>query len=186
MDQSANARMLTKLMFRLLPVQALLVAVDSLDGFVSSFFANNYVGVEAMSAVGMYSPLNVFITALALLLSGGTSILCGKFLGRNEKEKLQNVFPLNVLLTGAISIALAVIFIFLALFNLTGLFCPDETIRPLFNAYLIGQSLGLLPNMMTNQLPVFLSLENKDDRTLLSSIVYVISSLIFNILKMLE
>ena len=182
MEQSANARMLTKLMFRLLPVQALLVAVDSLDGFVSSYFANNYVGVEVMSAVGMYSPLNVFITALALLLSGGTSILCGKFLGRNEEKKLQNVFSLNVLLTGAISFALAVIFIFLALFNLTGLFCPDETVRPLFNAYLIGQSLGLLPNMMTNQLPVFLSPENKDDRTLLSSIVYVISSLIFNIL----
>ena len=182
MDQSANAKMVTKLMFRLLPVQVLLVAVDSLDGFVSSFFANNYVGVEAMSAVGLYSPINMLITAIALLLSGGTSIVCGKYLGRNQQEKIQDVFSLNILLTSGIAIILASIFILSALTGLTSIICQDETIRPLFNAFLIGQSLGILPNMMTNQLPVFLSFENKDDRTLLSSIVYVVSSLLLNIL----
>jgi len=178
--QNANARMVTKLMFRLLPVQALLVAVDSLDGFVSSFFANNYVGVEAMSAVGLYSPINTFIGALSLMLSGGTSIVCGKYLGRNQNDKLQDVFSLNVLLTSGLSFILALVFIFMSLSNLTTVFCDDEAIRPLFNAYLIGQALGFLPNIMTNQLPVFLAFENRDDRTLISSIAYVLSSIAFN------
>ena len=44
--------MITKLMFRLLPAQILLNAVNAVNGIVSSFFASNYVGVDTMSAVG--------------------------------------------------------------------------------------------------------------------------------------
>ena len=41
MTQTASAKMLTKLMFRLLPIQILLAAVGSVNGIVSSFFASN-------------------------------------------------------------------------------------------------------------------------------------------------
>ena len=52
-EPKANAKMVTKLLFRLLPIQILLAAVNSVNGIVSSFFAANYVGVNAMSAVGL-------------------------------------------------------------------------------------------------------------------------------------
>ena len=38
-EQAANAKMVTKLMFRLLPIQVLLAAVSAVNGIVSSFFA---------------------------------------------------------------------------------------------------------------------------------------------------
>ncbi|MBQ6494079.1 MAG: ATP-binding protein [Erysipelotrichaceae bacterium] len=174
--------MLTKLMFRLLPVQVLLAAVDSLDCLVSSYFASNYIGVSAMSAVGLYSPINMFITAVALLLAGGTSIICGKYLGRNEHEKLQNVFSLDLFLTAAVSLALTVLFITGSLFDLTGIITADVMIRPIFNKYLFGLALGILPNIMTNQLPIFLSMENMNSRTLLSSIIYTVSTVFLNFL----
>ena len=110
--------MLTKLMFSLLPVQILLAAVDSLDCFVSSYFASNFVGVTAMSAVGLYSPINLFVGALSLILAGGTSIICGKYLGRNEHEKLQNVFSLNLMVTFTVSAVLTIVFIVLGSFDL--------------------------------------------------------------------
>ena len=72
MEQKANLKMLTKLMFRLLPVQILLAAVSAVNGIVSSFFASNYVGVNAMSAVGLYSPLSMFINAVSTILVGGS------------------------------------------------------------------------------------------------------------------
>lgn len=55
--------MLRKLMFRLLPIQVLLAAVGAVNGLVSSYFASNFVGVEAMSAVGLYSPINMLMAA---------------------------------------------------------------------------------------------------------------------------
>ncbi len=36
-EQAANAKMVSKLMFRLLPIQILLAAVGSVNGIVSSF-----------------------------------------------------------------------------------------------------------------------------------------------------
>ena len=38
-EKTANAKMVTKLLFRLLPVQILLAAVGAVNGIVSSFFA---------------------------------------------------------------------------------------------------------------------------------------------------
>ncbi|MBQ6650493.1 MAG: hypothetical protein IJM67_04500 [Atopobiaceae bacterium] len=54
-DQTASAKMLSKLMFRLLPAQVLLYMVGAVNGLVSSYFAANYVGVTAMGAVGLYA-----------------------------------------------------------------------------------------------------------------------------------
>ncbi|MBQ5959322.1 MAG: hypothetical protein IJL53_01515 [Firmicutes bacterium] len=47
MDQTSNRKMITKLMFRLLPVQILLSLVGSVNGIVSSYFASNFIGVDA-------------------------------------------------------------------------------------------------------------------------------------------
>ena len=41
--EKANAKVVTRLMFRLLPIQVLLMAVGAVNGIVSSFFATNYV-----------------------------------------------------------------------------------------------------------------------------------------------
>ena len=50
--------MVRKLMFKLLPVQILLAAAGTINMIVSSYFVSNFVGTEAMSAVGLYGPLN--------------------------------------------------------------------------------------------------------------------------------
>ena len=58
---NSNTKMLTKLMFRLLPVQIILAGIGAVNGIVSSFFASNYVGVDAMSAVGLFQPFQLFL-----------------------------------------------------------------------------------------------------------------------------
>ena len=72
--QSANAKIVTELMFRLLPVQVVLAAVAAVSGIVSSYFASGFIGVSAMSAGGLYSPVNMLLTAISLMLSSGATI----------------------------------------------------------------------------------------------------------------
>ena len=173
MNQAANAKIVTKMMFRLLPIQILLAAVGAVNGIVSSFFASNYVGIDAMSAVGLYSPIQMLITAVSLMISGGSVILCGKYLGQNQQKKLQNVFSLNLVVSLLISGLFVVLFLLLGFFDLTGFLTGDETVRPIFNRYLLGQSIGVLPLLVGNQLPAFLSMENKGKRTMIASLVYI-------------
>ena len=57
-----------KMMFRLLPIQVLFAAVGSVNGLVSSYFATNYVGIDAMTAVGLYNPFTLLIGAVCTVI----------------------------------------------------------------------------------------------------------------------
>ena len=144
MNQAANAKMVTKLLFRLLPIQILLGAVGAVNGIVSSFFASNYVGIDAMSAVGLYSPLNMLISSISTILVGGAVILCGKYMGKNQQDKMQNVFSLNLVVSTLVALAFVLLFLVLGQFDLTGFLAKDGTVRSIFNRYLMGQAIGIL------------------------------------------
>ena len=137
--------MVKKLMFRLLPVQIILAAAGTINMIVSSFFASNCVGQNAMSAVGLYGPLNMFFGAISLMLVGGSSILCGEYLGQNHQEKLRGVYTLDVIVSALLGLLFTAIILALAVFDLTGFFTSDAAVRPLFNQYLIQQSVRLFP-----------------------------------------
>ena len=181
-DQAANAKMVTKLLFRLLPIQILLAAVGAVNGIVSSFFASNYVGVDAMSAVGLYSPINLLLSAVSTVLVGGAVILCGKYMGKNEQDKVQDVFSLNLAVSVLAALLFTALFLLVGLFDLSGFLTKDGAVRPLFNRYLVGQAIGVLPCMLGNAFAAFLSLENKGRRTITASLIYIAVNLALNYL----
>ncbi len=182
MQQKANFQTIGRLMLRLLPVQVLLAAVGAVNGIVSSFFASNFVGVDAMSAVGLYSPLNMLFSAISMMLVGGSSILCGKYMGQNEQEKMQSVFSASLALTSLIGAAFALLFVFLAVFDFTGFMTQDAVVRPLFNRFLLGQAVGVVPFLVGSQLPAFLAIENRERRTTIASLVYIAVNVALNFL----
>lgn len=182
MDQKANAKMITRLMFRLLPAQILLVAVGAVNGIVSGFFASNYIGVEAMSAVGLYSPVSMFIGAISTMVIAGSAILCGRFMGQNDQEKLQSTFSLNLIISMVIGVAFTLLLLIAGLLDLTGFITNDETVRPLFNNYLIGQAIGIIPFILGGQLPAYLIMENRNKRAFAAGLIYAACNIILNYL----
>ena len=179
-EQKANTRMLTGLMFRLLPIQILLVAVGAVNGIVSSFFATNFVGIDAMSAVGLFAPINMLITSISTILVGGSVILCGKYMGKNETEKMQNVFSLNLIGSLLISALFILAFLLLGLFDLTGFLTKDAAVRAYLNRYFLGQAIGVIPLMLGSAFAAFLSLENKGRLTLIASLCYIVANILLN------
>ncbi|MCR5372388.1 MAG: ATP-binding protein [Solobacterium sp.] len=181
MDKNRNLKMIMSLMFRLLPVQILAAAVGSINGIVSSYFATNYVGIDAMSAVGLYSPVGFLLGAVTTLLAGGCAILSGQYLGQNRMDRLQSVFALDLVISTIVALILAAAGFFIGLRDLTGMFTQDMTIRPLFNRYLIGQAVGILPLILGGQMPVFLAIENQRRRTTMASLIYIAVNLALNL-----
>ena len=178
--ETKNTQLISKLFFRLLPIQILICVVRVVNGIVSSFFASNYIGTEAMSAIGLYNPLNQFLTALSLTIMGGASVLCGKYIGRNEKEKTQRIFSMDLTITLIVCAVMMFLYGLASVTDMTRVMTDDVAVRRNLNQYILGQCIGFFPMMMTTHLSSFLSLENQMKRTLYASFVYIIVSVFLN------
>ncbi len=160
----SDAKMITKLFFRLLPVQILLVAVGSINSLIDGAMAARYIGPLAMAVIGLYAPAVKIIETVNGVLLGGSQILCGQFLGKNQIERTRNVFSLDMGLLLAVS----------GLFTVAGLAVPQavagllganaDTLKGLTD-YVHGMAYGLIPQFLTAQLTVFLQIEQQQRRT---------------------
>ena len=178
----SNRKLTLHLMFRLLPMQIVLALVGTFNAIISGLFASNFVGVNAMTAIGLFNPINMFIQALSAMLVGGVTILCGKYMGRNEEDRVQDVFTLGNILALAIGLLFSVFCLVIGAFNLSGFLSNDPAVRPLLDAYMIGQAIGIIPLLLGNQLASFLSLRNNAKRTIIAGVVFIIVNLILNLL----
>ena len=163
----------SRLMFRLLPLQVLLSAIGAVNGIVTGLFTSNSVGTQAMTAVGLYSPITMFIGAMSTILVGGSMILCGRYMGKNLTQKVQSVFSLDVVLSLLLSAVLVAFHLLAALGAKNGFLTRDPELWRIFRVFLLGQAIGVLPQILGNQLAAFLSLENRKRRTTIASLVYI-------------
>ena len=178
-DQS---QLISKLFFRLLPVQILILAVNEVNAIIASFFASNYIGTEAMSAIGLYSPISMFLVAVQVTFVGGSQLLCGKYMGRNEKEGTQRLFSTDLMLTVGFSVLIIIVLALASLTDMTRIFTGEPAVRQNLNQYILGQCIGIIPMQLTAQFTAFLSLENQSKRSTAAGIVYIIVSVAFNYL----
>ena len=75
---STDYKLLSGLFFRLLPYQVLLIVINAVNGIVDSLYASNAIGNTAMSAIGLYGPLNHFLYAASIMLVSGSQMLYGR------------------------------------------------------------------------------------------------------------
>ena len=179
---TSDSRMVTMLLFRLLPVQILLAAVGTVNGIVSGLFAGNFAGETAMSAIALYSPIRLLMTALIAMLFGGSTILCGRYLGRNQQEKVQHLFSLDIFLAAAAGACFCLFMVIFSTFNLGTFMIRDDVVRPVFNQYLLGQAVGVLPFFLGKQLSAFLSMGNKINLTTAASLIMIAVNALLNFL----
>ena len=178
-DQKENvlqseSRMVRGQFFRLLPYQVLLIVITAVNGIADSVVASNYIGNSAMTAIGMFGPVNHFLYAISIMLVSGSVILCGQYMGRNQTGELRNVFSVNLVFSLGISLLLSLAMGLSASFNLTaGLVASPEDAEAL-KAYFIGQALGIPGLVLGQQLFSFLSLENKTRLTMAATLACVL------------
>ncbi len=181
-DHPANRKMIAKLMFRLLPIQVVLAAAGSVNGIVSGVFASRLLGVDAMSVLGLYAPIQTLLTGIGLMLAGGSVILCAKHMGRNEQAGMQNVFSLDLAVTTGLAVGIAALFLLRGTLGGTGALVRDEALRPLFDRYLLGQAAGVPALLLGVQIPPFLTMENRGRRTMRASLIHIAAHLLLTLL----
>ncbi|MCR4923026.1 MAG: hypothetical protein K5931_03365, partial [Lachnospiraceae bacterium] len=168
---SSDYKLWSKLFFKLLPYQILLLIIDASNGIVDSICASNFIGNTAMNAIGIYSPLNHFLFALSIMLVSGSQLMVGKAMGRNEMDSVKNYFSTDIILSILLSVLVSILLIIGAVFDFTVIMVEDPVNRRALNQYLLGQSFGIPALVLGQQLFSFLSLENQRKRTMIASFV---------------
>ena len=181
-DIHPNGNLITRLFFRLLPIQILLAAIGAVNSTISSLFASNNVGAAAMGAIGIYNPINMVLNAMTSLLVLGSTIICGKFMGAQQMEKTQSVFSMDILVSVLFSAVSVALHLLAVAFGWMGLFTKDPEVLVYLNQYVLGRAIGILPFVLGQQLAAFLSLENRRKRTTVASVVFLVVNLVANYL----
>ena len=166
---SSDYKLLTGLFFRLLPYQILLIVISAVNGIVDSLYASNMIGKTAMSAIGLFGPLNHFLYAASIMLVSGTQILYGRYLAK-DREKIHGLLTINLIVTGGLALLTSLLLALGVLTGATGILVSQEPDLQMLNQYILGQAIGIPALLLGQQLFAFLSLENQSKRTMAASI----------------
>ena len=169
-QKSSDYRLLSGLFFRLLPYQILLIVINAVNGIVDSLYASNVIGKTAMSAIGLFGPLNHFLYAASIMFVSGSQILYGRYLAKN-REKIHGLFTVTMIVSGGLALLTSLLLVLGVLTNATRILVSQEPDLQMLNRYILGQAIGIPALILGQQLFAFLSLENQTKRTMAASLV---------------
>ena len=165
-----------------LPIQAIAAALPNLNTLINSLIISNSFGSIAMAAMGLMSPFNYVITAVSTMLGIGSQLACGKYLGEGNKEKMQEIFCTNIILSILIGAILSLVTYFSAGSIATLLGANEETWQMTAD-YLRGYSFGLIFVILTPSILPFLQLDNAKALSTISVTVMLALNVGLNILN---
>ncbi|MBQ1477904.1 MAG: ATP-binding protein, partial [Erysipelotrichaceae bacterium] len=123
--------------------------------------------------IGLYGPVNMMMGAVSTILIGGSMILCGQRMGKNETGKIQPIFSLSILLSLIAAVIFLLFHVVTGFFTDGSLLTSDLSLWPVFRVYLLGETIDIVPEMLGSLLAAFLSLENQTKRTTSASLIFI-------------
>lgn len=177
----ADSKIISRLFFRLLPVQIILVAIGSINSIIDGMIAGKLIGPLALSVIGLYLPVIKLIDTVNAVLVGGSQILCGQFLGKGELDKTSKVFSLDMLVTVVFSLIASLLMFTIPGTIGMGIGADSETIDGLVS-YLRAMSFGITGQILASQFSVFLQLEQQEKRTYAGIAAMAVSNVTLNVL----
>ena len=176
-----NTDIINKTFFKLLPVQIIMVAVGSINSIIDGVVATNMLNPLALSACGLFYPIIKLMDTVNVTLLGGSQILCGQFIGKNQIKRAQSVFSLDmisIVLFGAILSILCFVFCQ----PIAGLMVEDIKVLEGLCDYMRGYAPGIIPYLLVSQLTAFLQIENQEKRTYIGMVMMIITNIISDVL----
>ena len=164
---------ITEMFLSIVTVQVFVVIASSLSSIVNGLVIGNNLSKTALAALGLVIPMITFLTAVAQIVSGGAGILCGNYMGRGEKEKINEVYSTSIIILVFVSIIFTVLGILFAN-PLAHLFGANAETLADTASYIRAMSIGILPTLLLPCVFVFLQMCNKSVVSLILTIVLAV------------
>ncbi|WP_029201661.1 MATE family efflux transporter [Oribacterium sp. NK2B42] len=179
--ERSDAQIISRLFFRLLPAQAFMLALNGLNNMIDGLVGSNFVGAKAMSAIGIYTPLQMACMAVSMILMASSQVLCGRYMGEGRMEKTRGVFSLNLTIALAFT-ATVTLASFLISRTLAGLLGATQENMADVSNYIIGRGIGVIPLLLGQQLASFLQLERQSMRNYIATGLMLVVNAGFDLL----
>lgn len=171
-----------ELYLKLLPVQIFLCIANSLSNIINGLVIGNMLTATAMIALGLVAPLGNLFASVAAIISGGSGILCGKYMGTGEADKVNSVYSNALIATTVCGAFLSVVCFIFASPIAVLLGASPETLADTA-LYIRGISIGIIPMLMIPTLMTFLQMCNRSNFSLVSTILLAIFNTIFGLIS---
>ncbi len=170
-----------KTFFALLPVQIVMITVTSINSIIDGVIASNFVSATALAAIALFLPvLRILDTTNAIFL-GGSQILCGQHIGRNQIKNAVSVYSTDILFIVLFGLATSFLSILFCR-PIASLFVNDPTLIKELSDYIYGFAFGIVPMMLISQFTAFLQMEGQEKRTYIGMTVMIVLNITLDIL----
>ena len=174
--------MIRKLFLEMVPVQALAVGLPAINGLLNTSIIGKFIGIDALAAIGFAGPLIQIVSTIAVIISTGAQLLCGRYLGEGNKENIRRVF--STALTMCVLLALPVMLSCLFFSEKLALLLGASQEHMITTAdYIRGYGFGVVFSVLSSSILPFLQLDKAGKRATLCVIVMAISNIGMNLLN---
>lgn len=172
--------MMSSLFFKLMPVQAMMVAMSSINSIVDGAIAGRFIDAKTVGVIGLFAAIVGILSAVSSVFLGGSSVLSGRYMGAGDIKKTSGIFSLDIALSLIVS---GVVFLILIIFPgaMAKMCGADENLKHTLELYIIGYSFGVIPQMLAQQIASFLQMERQLTRSYIGIGAMIVSNIILNI-----
>ncbi len=167
--------------FRLLPVQILGIVVVALNGFIDSLITSRSLGTHAVAAIGLFSPVATVI-GITWVITIGVLILCSHDIGAGKKDDMISLFSTGVLVLSVFSLLVTAFCMIMPEF-LAVVLKSDELTSEMLISYIRGYAPGVIGQVLSGVLMVFLPFNNNTRRSYYGIAVMIILNVGIDILN---
>ena len=179
--------MINKLFRQMLATQIVSAMTVTICMLIDSILIGRFLGVNAMTAYGLANPLLLIFAAMGSMISAGVQVMCGKTVGRGDREATNGCFTVSAFLAAAISLV-GLVLVLALLTPLTSLLGagrpgPDNPVFGLTKDYLLGFILGA-PAFLCAQIMVpYMQISGSRTRLVLAVAAMTVSDIALDLLN---
>ncbi len=164
----------------MLPVQILIFAMGSINSIVDGTMAGRFIGADAVGIIGLYFSMVNVMNAIGSVLLGGTTVLCGRYMGRGELQKTEGIFSLNLTVTFIVGLLLTALSVIVP-GPIAVILGANQELKDGLMRYILGYAIGIVPMLLAQQIAAFLQMERQSKRGYVGIAGMIISNVTLDI-----
>ena len=151
-----NSFVISKALKNFLSASVMTSLAGQLAVTTDAVIVSHMVGPNALSAINMVMPLTMFFSCFSILIGLGASILAAKAIGNHDKERVDRIFTISLILLTVAGIAVSGLS-FSYCHEIVGIACDNIIIAPLAYEYTRVITSGALFLIISNGINYFVS-----------------------------
>lgn len=178
-DNKRQNKIVSEMFYSSLSVMIISTITSAAGMLVDGILTGSFLGVTAMTAYGLASPVFIVIMALMGILTSGGQNRCANYLSRGENDRLNRTFSTLCNSTAALGIVfLLMLFVFMpGILGLLGASPLDAELYSETKGYYIGIVSGIPGIMLVGILQPIVQLDGDPKRVVRSVIIMTIANI---------